>query len=531
MASNKQSDNKESGGFRVRIAPSPTGLLHFGTARSALFNLLFARQNQGVFILRIEDTDPERSKPEYEADILNSLKWLGINWDEGPDVGGPYGPYRQSEKIAAYRSYLEKLIKEEKAYYCFCNEEELEAQRQYQISSGLAPRYDGKCSKIPKDEAEKRVKDGEKAVIRFRVPPKKIKFDDLIRGPVEFDASLFGDLVIAKDLDSPLYNFAVVIDDYEMKISHVIRGEDHLANTPKQILIQEALGFKTPIYAHMALILAPDRTKMSKRFGATSVRAYRDDGYLPEAFINFMSFLGWNPGNDREIYTIPSLIKDFSLEHCHKAGAIFNIRKLDSLNGFYIRQKSLDKLVELCIPFWIKADLIKETSVENKPDSESNVLVLQTQEKPKFTVKDTDHLIPWEMLEKIVALYQERMKKLSEISELSDFFFKRKPIYDKALLAWQSDNPDSTKKALQYLVKILAEIPDDEWQKENLEKLLIDEATRFSEVGDKGHLLWPLRAAITGKKASAAPFDIAVILGKDTTIARLNEAIILLDNK
>ncbi|MFH0791710.1 MAG: glutamate--tRNA ligase [bacterium] len=529
MESNIQPKDTDSNKVRVRIAPSPTGLLHFGNARSALFNYLFSRQNQGAFILRIEDTDIERSKPEFEKDIIDNLKWLGIDWDEGPDIDGPHGPYRQSEKIVAYRRYLEQLINEDKAYYCFCNEEELEAQRQYQISSGLAPRYDGKCGQIAKDEAEERIKSGEKAVIRFRVPPKKIKFDDLIRGGVEFDASLFGDLVIAKNLNSPLYNFAVVIDDYEMKITHVIRGEDHLSNTPKQILIQEALDFPKVIYAHMALILAPDRTKMSKRFGATSVEAYREDGYLPEAFINFMAFLGWNPGNDREIYTIPSLIKDFSIEHCHKAGAVFNIKKLDSLNGFYIRQKSLDKLVELCIPFWIKAGLINEPESDKKPETADNVLVLQTGEKPEFIVKETNASISWDTLEKIVAIYQERMKKLSEIPELSGMFFKDKLTYEKDLLKWQNDDDDSTKKALIYLVKILSQVEDDSWSKDGLEKILINEAASFSEIGDRGHLLWPLRVAVSGKKASAAPFEIAAILGKEMTIKRLNEAILLFD--
>jgi len=337
--------------------------------------------------------------------------------------------------------------------------------------------------------------------------------------------------VIAKDLNSPLYNFAVVVDDYEMKITHVIRGEDHLSNTPKQILIQEALSFPKVIYAHMALILAPDRTKMSKRFGATSVEAYREDGYLPEAFINFMAFLGWNPGNDREIYTIPSLIKDFSIEHCHKAGAVFNIKKLDSLNGFYIRQKSLDKLVELCVPFWIKAGLIVEPDAGEKPELADNVLVLQTQKKPEFIIKETNSIVSWDTLEEIVAIYQERMKKLSEIPELSSMFFKDKLTYDKELLKWQNDDNDSTKKALEYLVKILSQIENDNWSKDNLEKILIDEATNFSEIGDRGHLLWPLRAAVSGKKASAAPFEIAAILGKEMTIKRLNEAILLFDKQ
>jgi len=317
------------GEIRVRIAPAPTGFLHIGLARTAFFNYLFAKKYQGIFILRIEDTDRERSKPEYEKDIMEGLKWLGIEWDEGPDIGGDYGPYRQSEKKEIYAKYLKKLLDENKAYHCFCSEEELEAQRQYQLSIGEAPRYSGKCASLPKEVVEKYLTEGKPWVLRFRIPGKKIEFEDLIRGKVEFDTSLMGDTVIAKNLFTPLYNFACVIDDFEMQVSHVIRGEDHISNTPKQILLQEALGFPQPKYAHLPLILGPDRTKLSKRHGAISVSEYKREGYLPEALINFMAFLGWNPGGEREIYSLASLIKEFSLEAVQKSGAIFNIKRLD----------------------------------------------------------------------------------------------------------------------------------------------------------------------------------------------------------
>jgi glutamyl-tRNA synthetase len=264
------------GEVRTRFAPSPTGFLHIGSARTALFNYLFAKKNQGSFILRIEDTDKERSKPEFEKDIFENLKWLGIEWD--------YGPYRQSERGEIYKKYLEKLLAEGKAYYCFCSEEELEAERQYQMSIGQPPRYSGKCANLTKEEVEKYLAEGKKFVIRFKVESKKVEFEDLIRGKIEFDSSLIGDIIIAKP-DSggytPLYNFGVVVDDFEMKISHVIRGEEHISNTPKQILIQEALGFPQPKYAHLPLILGPDRSKLSKRHGAVSVAQYRKLGYLP----------------------------------------------------------------------------------------------------------------------------------------------------------------------------------------------------------------------------------------------------------
>jgi nondiscriminating glutamyl-tRNA synthetase len=480
--------------IRTRFAPSPTGFLHIGSARTALFNFLFAKSQNGKFILRIEDTDKERSKKEFENDILESLKWLGLEWDEGPDNGGEYGPYRQSEKIKIYARYLEKLLAEDKAYYCFCSEEDLEAQRQYQMSLGEAPHYNGKCANLKKEEVEKLQKEGKPSVIRFRIEPKKIKFHDLIRGEVEFDAALFGDVVIAKDLNSPLYNFSVVIDDYEMKISHVIRGEEHLSNTPKQILLHEALSLPIPKYAHLPLILAPDRTKLSKRHGAASALEYKKEGYLPEAIVNFIAFLGWNPGGEREIYSLASLIKEFSLERMQKAGAIFNIKRLDFINGFYIRQRSLEKITELCLPYLVEAGLIlADYKLEN--------------------------------LQKIISLYKERLVKLSEIVELTDFFFKDNLEYDKNLLIWKEMKDSEIKNSLETLGKIFDKITVEEWTKENLEKEIMPEAEKTQ---NRGAVLWPMRAALTGKKASAGPFEVAEALGKEKSQKRIKEAILRL---
>jgi len=354
------------GEVRTRFAPSPTGLLHIGSARTCLFNFLFSRKHQGRFILRIEDTDKERSKPKYEKDIIDSLKWLGIEWDEGPDIGGDYGPYRQSKRLKIYAKYLKKLLSEKKAYLCFCSQEDLEARRQYLMSIGQAPIYNGKCAQLSEEEVKKNLAEGKKSVIRFRTPLKKIIFEDLVRGKIEFDTSLIGDFVIAKDLNSPLYNFACTVDDFEMKISHVIRGEDHISNTPKQILLQEALGFPTPKYAHLPLVLALDKTKLSKRHGAVALSDYIKMGYLPEALVNFLAFLGWNPGTEREIYSMASLIKEFSLERVKRGGAVFNIKRLDFLNGFYIRQKPIEELTRRCIPYLIEAGLITKNN-ETKP--------------------------------------------------------------------------------------------------------------------------------------------------------------------
>jgi glutamyl-tRNA synthetase len=474
-------DSKDLKDVRVRIAPSPTGFLHLGLARAALFNYIFAKKNNGEFILRLEDTDKERSKPEFEKDIIENLKWLGINWD--------FEPYRQSERISIYAKYLEKLLKEKKAYYCFCSQEELEATKQYQLSVGQPLHYNGKCRNLSETEVKEKLAAGKPSVIRFKTLTKKIIFRDLVRGKIEFDSSLLGDIIIAKDLTTPLYNFAAVVDDFEMKISHIIRGEDHIPNTPKQILIQEALGFPRPEYAHLPLVLGPDRTKLSKRHNACSVDEYRKQGYLVEALINFMAFLGWNPGTEREIFSLSSLINEFSLDKVQKGGAIFNIKRLDYLNGFYIRQKSLDKLTELCLPY-LRAD-----------------------------EKSTD----FEVLKKIVGLYQERLKKLSEISEFTDFFFKEKLEYNKDLLKWKDMSEKDVKDILNKLEKILSGLNPKEFNKENLEKILIPEAEKI-RAGNRGYLLWPLRVALSGKKASAGPFEIAEILGKQKTLNRINQA-------
>ncbi len=512
------------GKVRVRIAPAPTGFLHIGTAKIVLFNFLFARKNQGIFIIRIEDTDTERSKPEYEKDIIENLSWLKIEPDEGPGIGGEYGPYRQSERKEIYKKYAKKLLEEDKAYYCFCSGEELKAHKEYQLSIGEAPHYSGKCTSLSKETIQKSLAENKKPVIRFRIPSKKVKFNDLIRGPIEFDATLIGDFVLAKDFESPLYNFACVIDDFEMKISHVIRGEDHISNTPKQILIQEALGFPHPKYGHLSLVLGPDKSKLSKRHGADSVSEYRRQGYLPEALINFMAFLGWNPGTQREIYSLNSLIKEFSLEKVQKSGAIFNIKKLDYLNGFYIRQKSIERLTEACIPYFIETGLITPSfkEVQFPPAYGGKEIV------SRYKISETEEEIDFKILQAIVFIYQERLKKLSQISELTDFFFKDKLQYDKALLKWNEMSDNEIKDSLDKAERILSNIKPEDFNKGNLTEILLSEAEKFGKrigkVGDRGCLLWPLRVALTGKKSSASPFEIAEILGKNKTLKRIKIA-------
>ncbi len=502
------------GEVRVRFAPSPTGFLHVGSARTALFNYLFTKKYQGSFILRIEDTDVERSKPRFEEDIIENLKWLGIEWDEGP--------YRQSERGDIYEKYLKKLLKERKAYHCFCSEEELEDQRQEQMSRGLPPHYNGKCARLSSQEVKKNLAAGKKSIIRFKVPSEKVEFIDMVRGKIEFDANLIGDISIAKGLTTPLYNFAVVVDDFEMEISHIIRGEDLLPNTPVQILLQKALGFPQPEYGHLPLILGPDRSKMSKRHGATAIAEYKEEGYLPETLINFLAFLGWNPGTEREIYSLASLIKEFSIERVQKGGAIFNIKRLDFLNGFYIRQKSPDKLTELCIPYLIQEGLIEPVlKSEQYPPAYGGMTISQS-----FKIIETKREISFDSLKKIVVIYQERLKKLSEIAKLIDFFFKDKLNYEKKLLQWKDISDKEIQNSLDKITELLSKIKEANWNKENLENLLMPEAgPPAGEAGDRGKLLWPFRAALTGKEASAGPFEIAEILGKEKTLKRIKEAI------
>jgi len=505
------------GEIRVRIAPSPTGPLHIGTARTALFNYLFAKKYQGTFILRIEDTDVKRSSREWEKEIIEGLKWLGIEWQEGPDCGGKYGPYRQSERKEIYKNYIKRLLEEKKIYYCFCSKEELEAHRNYLMSIGQPPRYSGKCRELSEREIQKNLAEKKPFVLRLKTFPKKIVFKDIIRGEIEYDSEGFGDIVVAKDLSTPLYNLACVIDDFEMKITHVIRGEDHIPNTPKQILIAEALGIKPPKYLHLPLILGSDRSKLSKRHGAKSILEYRGEGYLPEAVVNFLALLGWNPGTAREIFSMNSLIQEFSPQRVQKSPAVFNPQKLDWINGFYIRQKSPEKLTELCIPYFIKAGLITPYfETEQYPPGYGGEFITQ-----KFKIAQTGEEISFSFLQKIVGLYQERLKKLSDLSQLTDFFFKKKLEYPKELLKWKDMSEKEIKDSLDKLKKILAKISNGDWRKENLEKILLKEAEK---VGDRGKLLWPLRVALSGKEASAGPFEIAEILGKEKTLERIKEA-------
>ncbi|WP_301859091.1 glutamate--tRNA ligase [uncultured Megasphaera sp.] len=352
---------------RVRFAPSPTGPFHIGGARSALFNYLEAKHTGGKFIVRIEDTDRKRSTAESEENIKEALKWLGITWDEGIDVGGNDGPYRQTERLEIYRKYTEKLLAEGKAYYCFCTPEELEAEKEAQMQKGETPVYSGKCRNLPKETVEQYLKEGRPYVIRIATPKDEtIEIDDLVRGHVTFDSNKVGDFVIVKSDGIPVYNYCVVIDDALMHITHVIRAEEHLSNTPRQIVLYHALGFDVPKFAHVSLILGADKKKMSKRHGATSVQQYRDLGYLPDALVNFLALLGWTPEGDQEIFTRDELIQQFSLDRVAKNPAVFDIEKLNWINFHYMKQLDADQLFALCLPHLQKAGYAPEELDETK---------------------------------------------------------------------------------------------------------------------------------------------------------------------
>lgn len=435
----------------TRIAPSPTGLFHVGTARSALFNYLVAKKHGGKFIVRVEDTDKERSRKEYEKDILDGLEWLGLTHDE---------LYRQSERTDIYAKYLDRLIESERAY----------------------------VSKEPSKS-----KEGEMVeVVRLKNPGEEITFNDEIRGEITFDTTELGDFVIARSRTEPLYHLAVVVDDFDMGVTHVIRGEDHISNTPRQILIQRALGFTQPIYAHIPLILAPDRSKMSKRKGATSLTEYRKSGYLPEAIVNYLALLGWNPGTDKEVYTLKELIHDFSLEQVQKGGAIFDTKKLNWFNKEHLERLSHSELLGL-----FAAAL---------PD---RVTALPQYSSERF--------------EQILGVITERVDTAREFSELAeagefDYFFAP-PTYETTL-HWKKDSEEVAAEHLAHAHEVLSGLPESAHTAESIKDTLWEYAT---EKG-RGSVLWPLRVALSGKKKSPDPFIIAAILGREETLSRITRA-------
>ena len=345
--------------MRVRFAPSPTGHLHVGNARTALFNWLLARHEHGVFILRVEDTDTERSTRESELAIMEDLRWMGLTWDEGVEAGGDFGPYRQSERLPLYAEHATRLIDAGHAYYCFCSAEKLETERQAMLKQGLPPKYAGTCRVLPLEQSRARVAAGEKAVIRLRVPSgRDVTFQDIVRGAVTFHTDVIGDPVLVRSDGMPAYNFAVVVDDALMRVTHVVRGEDHISNTPRQVLLYEAFGWQLPSFAHLSLVMGPDHTPLSKRHGATSVAEFRAKGYLPEALVNYLALIGWSPGEGEEVLPLDELAKRFELSTVAHSAGVFDEDKLAWVNRHYLKSAEPSRIVELALPFLREASLV-----------------------------------------------------------------------------------------------------------------------------------------------------------------------------
>jgi nondiscriminating glutamyl-tRNA synthetase len=470
--------------IKTRIAPSPTGNLHIGTARTALFNYLYAKNQKGIFSIRIEDTDIARSTKESEQDIIEGLEWLGLIPDEGVSVKGEIGglgPYRQSQRGDIYKPYLEQLIQSGNAFWCNLTEQEIDILKQQANDKN-------EQFVLRSPYRDQSIEPTQESVLRFKVSDTKISFEDKIKGFIEFDTSLLGDFVIAKNLDYPLYNFVVVIDDELMQITHIIRGDDHIANTPKQILINQALGFSRKNFAHLPLILAPDKSKMSKRFGATSIREYKDQGYLPEALINFLALLGWNEGNDREYYTMGEIIEKFSLKRVQKSGAIFNIQKLDSINSHYIKQLSPEEQIELGTQYLIQNGF------------------------------DIDIWSP-KQLKAIIQLEINRIKKFADIGKEIGFLWNQ-PEYSPDILAFKAMTKEDSIVSLEWSYQLVYTI--EESQFDTIESIIKDAIQKDNR--QMGEILWPLRVALSGLEKSPSPFEMISIMGKEETLKRIQYA-------
>ena len=484
---------------RVRFAPSPTGELHIGGVRTALFNWLFARHHKGKFILRIEDTDVLRSQKDFITSVIENLNWLGLNWDEGPGIGGDYGPYFQSQRLDIYKRYAKKLLREGKAYPCYCTQEELLQRRRKMQREGKPPVYDGHCRDLSLAQREKLEREGRKSTVRFKVPHNgTVKVRDLLRGDVNFENKILGDFIILKSDGTPTFNFANVVDDYLMRITCVIRGDDHLSNTPRQILIYQALNFDPPSYAHIPMILGKDGAKLSKRHGATSITYYREKGYLPWAVVNYLSLLGWSTPDSQQFFTKEELIKKFSLERVGKSSAVFDYQKLEWMNAEYIRKMDTDELAKLLIPY-----LKKRGWVKDKVDS-----------------------ITYRKIFRITELEKDRLRTLSDIVELADFFFEKDFVYDSKAVKKKLKN--------DYVCSLLRRVKNEveqlsKFDEENLERTLRKISKELSLSTAKA--FHPLRIALTGRMRGPGLFELAAVLGRKEVLRRIDRTLEMLKEK
>ena len=486
---------------RVRIAPSPTGPLHIGTARTALYNFLHARHVEGTFILRLEDTDRVRSTVEFEKDILDGLHWLGLEWDEGPEVAGepargPHAPYRQMERLPLYAAAAQRLLADDLAYPCYCTPEELEADRKAQEAAKQPPRYVGRCARLTVDQRHAREADGRRGALRFRVGEGTVVFDDVIRGRVEIDvANLGGDFVIVRADGTPLYHFTVVVDDAAMEVTDVIRGEDHLSNTPKHILLFRALGYAIPRFAHLPLILNPDRTKMSKRKSQTAIDDYIAQGFIKEALVNYLALLGWSTGTEEEILPLDELIRRFDIAEVHKGGAVFDRERLEWLNGQWIRRLEPDDLVDRLRPF-VEAELVAGR-IERMPTDDE--------------------------LRALLPVIQERLPTLGAVGDLVGFLWVGDVDVDPATLVPKRWDPATTRAGLTAARDTIDAVGDVSFEADELEpplRALADE--RGWKAGD---LFMAIRVAVTGRTATPPLFDTLVALGRERVLARIDRAL------
>lgn len=475
---------------RVRFAPSPTGYLHVGGLRTALYNYLFSKKNNGTFVLRIEDTDRNRYVEGAVENLIQALKWAGLHFDEGPDAGGNYGPYMQSQRLDIYKKYSEELVAKGKAYYCFCTPERLQTLREEQEKQKLPQaKYDKHCLHLSKEEVEKNLAAGIPKVVRLNVEPNHtIKFDDVIRDHVEFESNNVDDQVLIKSDNYPTYHLANVVDDHLMKITHVIRGEEWLSSTPKHVLLYDAFEWERPIFAHLPLLLNPDRSKLSKRQGDVAVEDYHDKGFLKEALINFVALLGWNAGDDKEFYYMNELVESFSLERVNKAGAVFDLQKLNWLNAEHLRKKSSEELL---------LDLKLEI------------------QKSKF--KDQNYSD--EYLSLIIEAMKERVSFVKEFIENCTYFYEAPTVYEQKAIEknWKPETPEQLKKLNSEFYKL------SNPTKEDFEHALL-KASEDLNIG-KGKLIHPLRLAVSGQSTGPGMFDLLFILGKDEVVKRIETAL------
>lgn len=472
---------------RVRFAPSPTGHLHVGGARTALFNWLFARHHHGTFVLRIEDTDAERSNDVYTEALLDGLKWLGLDWDEGPGIGGSHGPYFQTQRMDLYRQEIQALLKQGKLYHCFCSSETLTTMREEQAAQKLPLRYDGRCKNLSAAEVAQRLEKGEKGVLRLRVPDNiTVSWNDVTKGLLTFSSELLDDLVVVKSDGFPTYNFAVVVDDVSMQITHVIRGEDHISNTPKQILLYQAMEKPIPLFAHIPMILGADRSRLSKRHGATSVIDYKDLGFEPEAFRNYLAQLGWSSESGKEILNRQDMFEQFTLERVSSHGAIFDMEKLRWMNAEYIKIMSPERLLE-CVTPWLE-------KVAGYPGS--------------YTKAE---------LAKMTGLFRERIRTFNELSDKVTWFFCDPETYDEKGMEKARKTPNFI-QVTEKLREELATTPDfSEGPLETLIRCLAESTGR--KAGEVIHLC---RLALTGQTISPGMFETMAVLGKPRCLDRLN---------